>query len=144
MRSDPNIDVQVARRTTILTRLTFTRESNSISAINARRHLYGQDLIPLYPAATMARLARVFDCLPGASAIWTGLLNREKTLLHSYLAVAAAGFAGHRTGPGFSPRSITGFTTGQGRNRDIQSVTEYGLPEVEIQLISQVGTAKNV
>ena len=77
---------------------------------------------------------------PGDS--YTNALFENPTRGASWVTLLLEGRESNRFGLG--ARTVAGFATRHRWDRDVQSVAEYGLSQVEIQLISQVGTAKNV
>ena len=92
VRFQVDLNVQVTGRPTVDAGFTFTRQTNAIPFINTCGNAHRQGFMFLDPAFTVAMRTRVRDDTPRSMATWTGLLNREKTLLHADLSVPSAGW----------------------------------------------------
>ena len=92
----------------------------------------------------VAGRAGFLDHLAGAVALGAGLLDREKALLHTYLAVAAAGGAGDGLRAGTRAAAMTGFALGHDRNADLGLGAARGIFERYFHVVAQVGTAINI
>ena len=75
----------------MLARFTFAAETNAITRIDARRYFDREGILLLNPAMTMTFTAGRLDDIATAMATGTGLLQGKEALLHSDLAMAAAG-----------------------------------------------------
>ena len=83
VRSNCNVDVQVAVRTSVYTAVAFTAYSKCLTIVDASRNVYLLFRYLLYSALTVAGMARVVDyltlCYPyctSAVAVRTGLRRR--------------------------------------------------------------------
>jgi hypothetical protein len=101
---------QIPGRTASRTRLALTTESNAIPGIHTGRDLDGQRLSFFYQPLTSAFATRIRNRLSSSSALWTGLLNLKKALLHPHLTTATTTAAGHRPTAWLSAAAITGVT----------------------------------
>src|SRR5690625_1647984 len=73
--------------------------------------------------------------------IRTSLLDRQKALLDTHLAIAMTGAAGIHGRTRLGPVAPTAFTLLQRRNADFRGFTGNGGFQVQIKVIAQVGTA---
>jgi hypothetical protein len=85
--------VQVAGRRAGRTRLTLPGQADAVTVVDALGDLHRQRAGFLDTTFAMALLARLFDRLTAATAMWACLLDREDAVLHAHLAVAVAGLA---------------------------------------------------
>jgi hypothetical protein len=92
----------------------------------------------------MAITARVADCRTRTLAHWTALLNREKTLLHSYLANPVAGRALDGFGSFLRTCSVAGFTSDLRRHVYRHRVSADRFFEIETQFVAEIGAAKHL
>src|SRR5437868_8197298 len=80
MFGDGDENVQIARRSAVVTRLPFARHAQAGAFIDTRRNLDGELLLLASPAGAAASRAGIFDDLSRASALRTGSRDREKSL----------------------------------------------------------------
>src|SRR5690606_21482095 len=81
--------IQVTGRAAQRAGLTFARQANAISGIDARWHFDRQGLVLFRAPLAMAGAAGIGDHLATAMAARAGLLHREKALLHAHLTDTA-------------------------------------------------------
>ena len=91
-----NFDVEIARRSTPLARLTLAPDPNPVAGVDAGRDGDRNGLLAPHLAAPAAVVARIGDDGSRTVAAGTGLLDREETLLNTDLALTGAGPAGRR------------------------------------------------
>ena len=72
----------------------FAGETDTITFINSGRYFYGQCLVLLGAASTLAGCAGIGDEATGAMALGAGLLDREETLLQTDLTASLTGRTG--------------------------------------------------
>ena len=113
--SDLNVQISASARRAAL---PFSRQPDLITLIHARRDLDLQGLGFLTRSAAAAVTTRRLDHRATATAIRAGLLDREKSLLHSYLPLAVAGGTGDWRGAWPRPRAVTGVAANLRRNSD--------------------------
>src|SRR2546422_1687918 len=89
----------------------------------------------------MAARARFRDDFPGPVTFRAGLLDGEKSLLHSYLAVPFAGRAGLRLRSGPGPRALAGVAILVGRNANPGFGAVRRLLQRDLEVVAQVGSA---
>src|SRR5437867_4298698 len=89
----------------------------------------------------MAARARFRDDFPGPVTFRAGLLDGEKSLLHSYLAVPFAGRAGLRLRSGPGPRALAGVAILVGRNANTGLGAVRRLLQRDLEVVAQVGSA---
>src|SRR5690606_11135697 len=94
VRLDVHLNVEVARRAAVDTRLAITTGADAHAVIDPRRNVdrQGFRILDLAPAMTVG--ARIRNFLAAAAAGRAGLLHAEKTLLDADHARAAASVAG--------------------------------------------------
>ena len=80
----------------------------------------------------------------GATAVRTGLLHREKALLHTHLTDSRARRTGDRFATLLGAAALTGVTRNLRGDIDCDAVTRYSFFEVELQLKTQIGTTKDL
>src|SRR5688572_5351233 len=98
MRLDANLHIEVAGPTALSATLTLSRQTNSITCVDAGRHRDGKNLSIFDLALTATDGTRVGDNLARAAAARTGLLYGKKPLLHTNLTRPAAGGTGLGSG----------------------------------------------
>ncbi len=76
-----NLNIKIAGRTAVDAMLALAREPDTIPLVNAGRNFYGQCFMLLNATGSMTTAARFCDKTARTVALWTGLLNREKSLL---------------------------------------------------------------
>jgi hypothetical protein len=76
----------------------LSAQTNAIAIIDPGRYFHRQGLMLLYPAMAMTFATGVSNHFALAVTTWTGLLQGEKTLLHTYLAHTTTGRTGCRAG----------------------------------------------
>src|SRR5882757_10089706 len=140
--ADPYLDVQVSGGSAVAAGLALAVQANAVAGVDAGGYGDGQGLFLPHPALTEAGIAGTADDLAAALAARAGLLDGENRLLHAHLALAMAGIAGLRHGPLGGARALAGLALGQGGNLDLGVGAEYGLFEIELQLVAQIGAAK--
>ena len=91
-----HLNVQIARRCAVLAGFAFTRQADAVASIDAGRNFHRQRFGFLNPAVAVALVARIFDDLAAAMAVWTRLLHGEEALTHLHLALTVTGWAGDR------------------------------------------------
>src|SRR5215204_2042098 len=134
-------DVEIARGAARAAVLAFAVDAEALPGGNARRDLRGY--LPLASDATRAAagLARLGDHLPGAPARGAGARDRQKALLETLLAAAAAGAA--RLGRRSCRRA--GARAGLARlfagNLDRRLGAGVGLFEQDLEVVAQIRAA---
>lgn len=108
MRLEVNLDIKVSRRAAVDAVLAFAREPNAIALIDAGGNLDRQRLVLLDPPSPVTSSARIGNVTSGAVTLWAGLLDREETLLQTYLTATLAGRAGLRLRTGFGATPMAG------------------------------------
>ena len=98
--------------------LSLSRQPDLIALIHARGDLDLQGFGFLNCPAAAAVATRRLDHRAAATAIGAGLLDREKSLLHSYLSLAVTGGAGDWRGSWPCPRAGTGVAANLRGNSD--------------------------
>ena len=88
--------------------MAFARQADLIALIDSSRHLDLQGLTLLHSPFAMAIATRRSNHGAATTAVRTGLLDREKALLHAHLPLSAAG----RAGVGRGARPCTGTAAG--------------------------------
>lgn len=83
---DMNLYIEIARACAFFTGFTFPLEPDPVTGVDTGRYFDRQGLVVVHPAAAMARTARVLDLLALPAAARTGLLDREKALLHAHIS----------------------------------------------------------
>src|SRR5690606_30830575 len=106
MRLKVDLDVKVARRAAIDTRLAIARRADAHAIVDTGRDFDLQGLVLADAAHAVAGDTRVGDLFTRTVAGGAGLLHAEKALLHAHGAVAAAGMAGLRLGAGLGARAM--------------------------------------
>src|ERR1700709_904732 len=109
MLLDVNLDVQIAARTAIDTRLAVTRRANPHAVVNARRNFHFQRLRFLHLARAVAMATRFRNKGAGAVTLRTRLLNAEKALRHPHGALSVTRRTGFRFRAGLRARSLADF-----------------------------------
>src|SRR5229473_3265065 len=138
----PHLDIQVSGGSAVAARLTLAVQANAVAGIDPGGYGDGQGLFLAHPALTVTGVAGVADDLAAALTARAGLLDGENRLLHAHLPLAVAGIAGLGCRPLGSARALTGLALGQGGNLDLRVGAEYGLFEIQLQLVAQIGAAK--
>ena len=100
--ADLNVQISASARRTAL---PLSRQPDLVALIHARGDLDLQRFGFLNRPAAAAVTTRRLDHRAAATAIRTGLLDREKSLLHSYLPLAVTGGASDWRGPWAGPRA---------------------------------------
>ena len=100
--SDLNVQISTSSRRTAL---PLSGQPDLIALIHARGNLDPQRFGFLNRPTAAAVTTRRLDHRAAATAIRAGLLDREKSLLHSYLPLAVTGGAGDWRGPWAGPRA---------------------------------------
>jgi len=104
MLANADLNVQISA-SACRTALPLSRQPDLVALIHARGDFDLQRFGFLNRPAAAAVTTRRLDHRAAATAIRTGLLDREKSLLHSYLPLAVTGGAGDWRGPWASPRA---------------------------------------
>src|SRR5690606_8106688 len=86
-----DLDVEIARRPAVATRLSFSGQANPIARIDTGWHLDVERLLLAHPSLPQTRVAGLADRLTSPLAARTGLLNRKEALLDAYLPDAVTG-----------------------------------------------------
>jgi hypothetical protein len=134
-----HLHIQVTGRSAVFTGLAFTGQTDTIPGIYTGRDLHGQGLAFLYPALAMAAATRVGDDRAATLAMRTGLLHREKALLHAHLAMSAAGGTALRLAALFRAAAPAFLAGNLGRHADFYLGTGDGILQRQIQLVAQIG-----
>src|ERR1700676_1570154 len=142
MFPDSHLDIQVSGGSAVAARLALAIQANAVAGIDPGGYGDGQGFFLAYPALTVTGIAGVADDLAAALAARARLLDGEDRLLHPHLPLAVAGIAGLRRSPLGGARAFTGLALGQGGNLDLGVGTEYGLFEIQLQFVAQIGAAK--
>ena len=140
MRLDRHLHVQITRRSTVFTGLTFAREANAITIIDTGRHLHRQGLVFLHAALTMAARTWVLNLFTRTTTVRAGLLHREETLLHTYLTMTGTGATGNWRSALLGAATITRFTLDHGRHTDLYRGAFHRIFQTQAQVVAQVGT----
>ena len=93
---------------------------------------------------TLASYARIGDDFSAAVAFRAGLLDREKSLLHTHLALAITGGAGGGLGTGFGAATVAGFASIQGGDANFGFRTARGFFQRNFQVVAQIRAAIDV
>ncbi len=139
-----DIDVEITGRATILSGLALAGQPDPIAVVDTGRHLDRQRAGLAYPASTATVAAGIVDDLAGTATRRTGLLHREKALLHTHLPRSAASRTRRRRAAFLRARPITGFAARERRHGYLHLVAEHGLLEIERQLVAQISATINV
>ena len=107
---EANLNVQVARWTTVGAWFTVSGAANAHPIVDARRNFDFKRFLLFELALAAARGAGVGDDFAGTSAMRTRLLNTEKALAHLHRARALASSAGFGAGAFLGSRTTTGIT----------------------------------
>jgi len=137
-----DLHIQITRRPTVFTCLTFTGQTNTVAVIHTRWHLDRQGLAFFYAALAVAVATGIGNGLALAMAMGTGLLYREKALLDTHLTGSTTGAAGDRRRAFFSTAAITGFTGHQGWNLDLYGGAGHRVFQPQLHIVTQVGTTE--
>src|SRR5688572_4236204 len=131
-------------RSTVFARLAFACKPDLITFVHTSRNLYIERLGMLDATLAVTGRTWVGDDLTCTATGGACLLDREETLLHSNLAVAAAG-AAHRGGA--TRLGTAAFTPATGFKRrypDADLCTPHGVFERQFQAVAKIGTAKYI
>ena len=112
-------DIQIARWAAVDARFTFSREANTIAIVNASWNFHGERFVLFYTASAGTGGARLRNNFASAMTSRAGLLNREKSLLHPYLALTIAGMAGLGRGSGLGTAAFAGLAILERRNANL-------------------------
>ena len=118
MLFDLDHHIQIAGRSAVDAMLAFAGEANAVAFVHAGGDFYRQGFMLFHPARAVARGTGIGDGFAAAVTSRAGLLNREKALLHAYLAVAATHAARGRLGAGLSAGAFAGLAHFHGGNAD--------------------------
>ena len=130
--------VKIARRRAELAGLAFTGQADTVTGIDTWRYFYGNGLAVPESSLPLTSTARVIDDISPAAAFGTGLLDREKPLLHANLADAVTGGALDRTRPSFGAAAGTLITGHQPGHPYLDGGAGYGFFQVQFQVITEV------
>ena len=130
--------VKIARRRAELAGLAFTGQADTVTGIDTWRYFYGNGLAVPESSLPLTRAAWVIDDISPAAAFGTGLLDREKPLLHANLADAVTGGALDRTRTPFGAAAGTLLTGHQPGHPYLDGGAGYGFFQVQFQVITEV------
>ena len=133
--------VEVTSRTALSARLAFTRQTNTVTCIDTRRHLDRKRLLLFDPTLPMAATARIGNHFAAAMTARAGLLNREEALLHAHLADATTGGTGNRTGALLGTGTVASLAFSQGRHPDGDRGAPHGLFQIQLKGVAQIAAA---
>src|SRR5690606_30802826 len=141
VRLHDDVDVEVTRRPAVTARLALARQPDAVAVVDACRHLDRKR--PDLADDTRARAigARLLDARTRAAADRARLLDREKALLHTHVAVAGARRARDALRAGRRPRAVARSARDPARNLDLDRVARDRLLERELELVAQVSAA---
>jgi hypothetical protein len=134
-----HLHVQITGRRTSRASLTLAIEADTITVIDAGRHLHLQRAGLFQPPLAVTFPARFVDHLAAAATCRACLLDREDAVLHAHAPMPAtrgalAGLAVFRTG------AITVLTVDLGGNPDLPGDAEYGFFQIHLHHVTQIGT----
>ena len=89
----------------------------------------------------MTTVARSFDGLAAAAASGASLLNGKEALLHTYLALTAAGGAAAGLGTGLGAAAFAGLAQFLRWDTNLHLGAAHGMFQRQLQGIAQIGTA---
>src|SRR6195256_4611772 len=139
-----HFDIQVPRRTAVASGLTLAREPHAVAVVDSGRHFHRQLAGAAHPALSQARVAGIAHDAARPAAARTGLLQLEEALRDAHLPCATAGVAGGRLAALGRAAPVAELAFHEARDFDLDLVTEYGLGELELQLIAQIGAAEHL
>ena len=140
MLLDMDLDIQVARRTTVHAWLAVARRPDPHAIVDTSGNLHFQRLVALDAARTGASSARLGYHLAGTVALRAGLLDAEESLLHAHLAMTGTGGASGRLGTRLGTAAVTDFATVPRWHADRRVETVRRLLERDVEVVAQVGT----
>ena len=144
MLLDADLDVQVAGRAAVGTRLAVAGRADAHAVVDAGGHLDLQRLGLLDATGTVTGLARILHHLATAVAGGTGLLHREEALLHAHLALAVTGATGLGLGAGLGAGALASGAVFPGGDADLGLVAVGGLLQRDFHGVAQVGTTEDL
>ena len=136
-----HLNVKIARCCTGRACLSFARQTNLITFVYTSRYLDLQRFGFLNTATPTTVTTGRGDHRPFTSALGTGLLNREKSLLHTHLSLTTTGGTSTRRRARPRTRSATGLTADQRGHPNTGLRTSYGIFQGKIQRILQIAAA---
>src|SRR5690606_20625172 len=136
-----DLDIEVAGRTTVHACLAFTGQTDTVTGIDTGGNLHRQGFAFFLAALTVAVTTGVLDDLAGATTGRTGLLHREKALLHADLADAVTGGTGDRAGTFLGAGAVAGVAVHKGGHADFDGGTFDRFFQIQLEGVAQVGAA---
>jgi hypothetical protein len=133
-----DLNIQIACRCAMLARFTFTRQTNTVAGIDARRDFNRQRFGFLNATMTVAFIARIFNQRTASLAMRTGLLNGEEALAHLHLAGTVTGWTGLRLATRFGAAAVANVTLFQRRDTDLFGDAANGFFQRQIHVVAQV------
>ena len=131
-------DVQIAGRPAIRTRIAFLRQPQPRAVIHAGRDVDLQLAVHLAVTFPRAHRAPLLDDLPRAVALPARAADGKNALLIENLAAAAAGGTHRRAGSGLGATAFAVPAGFQPRRLNLGRQPEYGVFEVDLQVVTQI------
>ena len=103
-----NLDVQIARRAAVLSRLTVACAADALAVVDAGGYFDFQRFLLFDLALTAAGGAGVGNDFAGAPAVRAGLLHAEETLAHLHHPLTIAGATGFGARAGLGAAAVAG------------------------------------
>ncbi len=141
VRFQVNLDVQIAGRPAVHSRLALAGQANALSFIDARRDADLEHLVLLDAAGALAVGARIGNDFPGAAARRTRLLNRKESLRHAHVAGAAARATRLAARAGLRTRALAHIACFPARDANLGCETVSRLLQGEVHAVAQIGAA---
>src|SRR5450830_254991 len=141
MLLDVDFHIQIARRTTVHTRLAVAGRTNTHTVVYPFRDFHFQSLVTLETTGTSASRTWFRDDLAATVALGAGLLNAKKTLLHAHLAMPAASTAGGRCGAWLGARPVASITLIPGGHTNSGIKPVRSLLQANFKVVAQISTA---
>ena len=136
-----HLHIQITGRASIEPRLTLTGQANTVAGIHTRGNFYRQGFALFFTALAMTIGTGILDDFALAATRRTGLLHREKALLHAHLTHATAGITGDRVSAFFGTGTITGIAMHHSGNPDLNTGAFNRLFQIQFQGIAQIRAA---
>ena len=126
----------------MLAGFTFTRQTDPVSGIHARRDFNRQGFGLLNAAVTMTFIARIFNQRTASLTVRTGLLYRKEALTHLDLACAMTGRTGLRFAASFGAAAVADVALFQRRNTDLFGDATYRFFQRQLHVVTEIGAAR--